>query len=70
MGTSELTSSDYKIDDESMKALSYCECVNTNFHTPQQDKDNFYADLQRVVDQVSKEDILVVMGDWECQSGI
>ena len=33
------------------------------FLSPQQDKD-FYADLQRVIDQVLEEDILVVMGDW------
>ena len=39
------------------------------FHSPQQDKDDFYADLQRVIDQVSEEDILVVMGDWNARVG-
>ena len=38
------------------------------FHSPQ-DKDDFYAGLQRVIDQVSEQDILVVMGDWNARVG-
>lgn len=41
------------------------------FHSPQEDKDDFYADLQRAVDQVPEEDILVVMhGRLESQSPV
>ena len=41
----------------------------TTFHNPQQGKDNFYADLPRVIDQVTEEDILVIMGDWNARVG-
>ena len=39
------------------------------FHSPQQDKDDFYAGLQGLIDQVSEQDILVVMGDWNARVG-
>ena len=34
-----------------------------------QDKDDFYAHLQRVIDQVPEDNVVVVMGDWNVRVG-
>ena len=39
------------------------------FRAPIVEKEGFYEDLQRVLDQVSERDVLVVMGDWNARVG-
>ena len=51
------------------KHLSIVSVYAPTFRSPQQDKDDFYTELQRVVDQVPEDDILVVMGDWNARVG-
>ena len=61
--------------------LSIIRMYAPTFHSPQQEKDHFYADLQSILDAIPDEDVLVVLGDWnarlgsnqgneECDSGI
>ena len=59
----------YQTEDEIRKHLVIVSVYAPMFHSPQQDKDDFYAGLQRVIDQVSEQDILVVMGDWNARVG-
>ena len=39
------------------------------FHSPRQDKGDFYADLQSVLDDIPEEDVLVVLRDWNAKVG-
>ena len=39
------------------------------FHAPQQVKDDFYADVQMVLDKAPEKDILVILGDWNARVG-
>ena len=49
--------------------LSMVSVYAPTFHSPQQDKDDFYADLQRVIDLVPDSDMLVILGDWNARVG-
>ena len=53
-----------------------CACVRAyvsvyapTFRAPIVEKEDFYEDLQRVLDQVSERDVLVVTGDWNARVG-
>ena len=39
------------------------------FRAPQQVKDDFFADVQMVLDKVPEKDILVILGDWNARVG-
>ena len=39
------------------------------FRAPDQEKEDFYSDLQEVIDSVSDRDVLVIMGDWNARVG-
>ena len=39
------------------------------FHAPQQVKDDFFADVQMVLDKVPENGILVILGDWNARVG-
>ena len=50
-----------------MKLLIIQVYASTN-EAKDEDKDNFYEQLQAVVDSVHKHEILLVMGGFKCQS--
>ena len=39
------------------------------FRAPQQVKDDFFEDVQRVIDKVPERDILMIVGDWNARVG-
>ena len=39
------------------------------FWAPQQVKDNFFADVQTVLDSIPEKDILMILGDWNARVG-
>ena len=39
------------------------------FRAPQQEKDDFFADVQMVIDKVPEKDILMIVGDWNARVG-
>ena len=49
--------------------LSLISIYAPTFRASIEEKDDFFADLQKVLDSISDNDILVVMGDWNARVG-